>query len=1177
MKILSAPALELEALSQTKQDLKTEGIIEINGCSDAVKLNTVYSLSDDFVHKIIVTFSEQKAKEIREEYSFYDENVYLYPAKDLIFYQADLHGKLLTKERLKCLKAIINGEKSTIVTTFDALMNNLILPEKIAAKIITVKKEDAIDIDKFTASLVEIGYERNYQIESEGQFSVRGGIIDIFPLTEENPVRVELWGDEVESVRLFDVSTQRSLKQLDEFTIFPATETILSYEEKEAGIEAIEKDAKKLSDKFRKEFKTEEAFRITESVRQFKERILELSIMDSNIDAYINYFYKEKVSLIDYFMPGHSLFILDEPIRLEELSKACELEFRESMSARLEKGYALPKSADILYTKNEVFGKLAKQRCIALASLPVRKSVYKVKSAHSVIAKPVSSYNNSFEALVKDLKKYRKNRYRVVLVCPSRSRCARIAEDLREEEINAYYSENYDATANPSEVVVIYGRIKQGFEYPMINFTVISESDIFTVQKKKRHKTKMFEGRGIQSMNEMSVGDYVIHESHGLGIYRGIEQVCVDKVTKDYMKISYRDGGNLFIPVTNLDTIQKYASKDKEGPPPKLNKLGTKEWETTKSKVKLAVEEVAEDLVKLYANRLNKAGYVYGKDTVWQTEFEELFPFEETEDQLKAISDTKSDMQSTKIMDRLICGDVGYGKTEIAIRAAFKAVQEGKQVAYLVPTTILAGQHYNTFVERMKNFPVKVGLLSRFRTKKEQSETISGLKKGMVDIVVGTHRLLSKDVGYKDLGLLIIDEEQRFGVAHKEKIKQLKENIDVLTLTATPIPRTLHMSLIGVRDMSVLEEAPQDRMPIQTFVMEYNEELVREAINRELARGGQVFYVYNKVNTIADVTARIKELCPDAEIAYAHGKMNERELEDIMYSFVNGEIDVLISTTIIETGLDIPNVNTMIIHDSDQLGLSQLYQLRGRVGRSNRTAYAFLMYRKDKLLKETAEKRLAAIRDFTELGSGFKIAMRDLEIRGAGNILGKTQSGHMAAVGYDLYCKMLNEAVKDKKGEAINSEDTETTIDLDVDAYIPDAYITNELQKLDIYKRISTIENLSERESMLEELTDRFGALPKAVINILDVAYLKARAKENYITSIKGDNGVVRLTIHEKAQYDTEKIPRFVAAYRGNLAMKNNPKPMFIYRMPRGMNSGEEQMLKMLEFMSEIRENIVVL
>ena len=689
-----------------------------------------------------------------------------------------------------------------------------------------------------------------------------------------------------------------------------------------------------------------------------------------------------------------------------------------------------------------------------------------------------------------------------------------------------------------------------------MNFVVISETDIFGKNKRKKKRRTTYEGRKIQSFSELKPGDYVVHENHGLGIYQGIEKIEVDKISKDYMKISYAKGGNLYIPATQLDLIQKYAGSDSKKP--KLNRLGTQEWTKTKAKVRGAVKEIAKDLVELYAARQNQDGFVYGEDTVWQKEFEEMFPYEETEDQLLAINAVKKDMESHKIMDRLICGDVGYGKTEIAIRAAFKAVQENKQVVYLVPTTILAQQHYNTFCQRMKDFPVRVDLMCRFRTPAQQRDTIQNLKRGLVDIVVGTHRVLSDDIEYKDLGLLIIDEEQRFGVQHKEKIKKLKKNVDVLTLTATPIPRTLHMSLIGIRDMSVLEEAPQDRLPIQTYVMEYNDEMVREAIERECARNGQVYYVYNRVEDIAEVTAHIQKLVPELNVSFAHGQMKEHELEKIMYDFINGDIDVLVSTTIIETGLDISNVNTMIIHDADRLGLSQLYQLRGRVGRSGRMAYAFLLYRKDKLLKEIAEKRLAAIREFTDLGSGFKIAMRDLEIRGAGNLLGAEQHGHMEAVGYDMYCKMLNEAVKHLKGELSEEDAFTTALDVNVDAYIPDSYIPNEYHKLDIYKRIAAIESEEEMDDMIEELIDRFGDIPKKVELLLEVARLKNLAHQAYVTEVTQKGVTYTFRMYEKAKIHVERIPDLLKQFPEALSFKADVSdPKFIYQKKKKTKRGE--------------------
>ena len=783
---------------------------------------------------------------------------------------------------------------------------------------------------------------------------------------------------------------------------------------------------------------------------------------------------------------------------------------------------------------------------MGLSLMEGRKGEFEITGQYAVTVKSVSPYNNQFPMLVKDLQHWKKAGYRMILLSASRTRAARLAGDLQEEGLGAFYSEDEERLLNPGEILVMYGNARRGFEYPMQKFVLITESDIFgKEQKKKKRKKPQYSGEKIHSFAELSVGDYVVHENHGLGIYRGIEKVEVDHVVKDYMKIEYAGGSSLYIQATQLDVLQKYAGSDARKP--KLNKLGSQEWNKTRSRVRGAVANIARELVELYAARQQEQGYQYGPDTVWQREFEEMFPFEETEDQTAAIEATKADMESTRIMDRLICGDVGYGKTEIAIRAAFKAVQENKQVVILVPTTILAQQHYNTFVQRMKDFPVRIDLLCRFRTAAQQKKTLEDLRKGMVDILIGTHRVLSGDVVFKDLGLLVIDEEQRFGVAHKEKIKQLKKNVDVLTLTATPIPRTLHMSLVGIRDMSVLEEPPLDRVPIQTYVMEYDEEMVREAISRELARGGQVFYVYNRVNNIVDITNRIAALVPEASVAFAHGQMKERELEQIMYSFINGEIDVLVSTTIIETGMDISNVNTMIIHDADQMGLSQLYQLRGRVGRTNRTAYAFLMYRRNKMLKEVAEKRLHAIREFTELGSGVKIAMRDLEIRGAGNLLGAEQHGHMEAVGYDLYCKMLSEAVKEARGLK-TEEDFETAVDLCLDAYIPPAYIPNESQKLDIYKRIAGIENGEEAEDMLEELLDRFGEPPRSVQNLLAVAELKALAHRAYITEIKQTGEVIRITLYEKARLETEGIPALLGQYGNDLNFKLENSPYFLLK-----------------------------
>ncbi len=1166
MRTFTAPLYELGEFEEIRKLLKKPGAAALTGCVDSQKMHMVYGLSDGFKYKIIVTFNDMRAKDIYEDYKLYDKNVMLYPAKDLIFYQADIHGNQLVKERMKALRRVMEGRPLTVVTTFDSLMAPQVPLSVLEEYVVSIGQQSSINERELAKRLVGMGYEKNYQVEAPGQFSIRGGIVDIFDLTEENPYRIELWGEEVESIRSFDILSQRSIEKLQSVSIYPATELVLSEKDLHSGMEKIEKEAEKCSGKFRQEFKTEEAHRLTVQVKELKEQVMEFHA-SANLESYIRYFYPETVSFMELFDKDKSCIFIDEPARVKEHADAVELEFRESMMHRLEKGYALPGQTDILFGAGEVAAKMGKSKMVTLAAMDRKSSLFKAEKKFDIGAKSIASYNNSFEALLKDLKRYRKNGYRVLLLSGSRTRAKRLAQDLQGEDLTAFYSEDPFRKIQPGEVMTFYGRVLKGFEYPLIKFVVISESDIFGLEKKKKKKRKKYEGQKIHDFAELKVGDYVVHENHGLGIYKGIEKVEVEKVVKDYIKIEYRDGGNLYILATGLDVIQKYASAD--GGKPKLNKLGTQEWSRTKNKVKGAVAEIAKDLVELYAIRQQKEGFVYGKDTVWQQEFEELFPYEETEDQLLAIADTKADMESTKIMDRLICGDVGYGKTEIAIRAAFKAVQEGKQVVYLVPTTILAQQHYNTFVQRMKDFPVRVDLLSRFRTGTEQKKTVEDLKKGFVDIVIGTHRVLSKDVVFKDLGLLIIDEEQRFGVAHKEKIKKLKDNVDVLTLTATPIPRTLHMSLIGIRDMSVLEEAPEDRLPIQTYVMEYNEEMVREAIIRELSRGGQVYYVYNRVHNIADMASKIAEFVPEANVAFAHGQMKEHELERIMYDFIDGSIDVLVSTTIIETGLDISNVNTMIIHDADNMGLSQLYQLRGRVGRSSRTAYAFLMYRRDKMLKEIAEKRLEAIREFTDLGSGFKIAMRDLEIRGAGNLLGARQHGHMQAVGYDMYCKMLNEAVKNLKG-IHTEEDFHTSVDLDVDAFIPPSYIVNEFQKLDIYKRIAGIENKGESEDMKEELLDRFGEIPKSVDNLLRIALIRVKAHKLYMPEVKGKNEEIRFSLNRDAKIRVENIPALLEQYP-KLSFQPKGTPLFSFRYKKcGMVERDAEML--LAFTEELLE-----
>ncbi|MCR4588254.1 MAG: transcription-repair coupling factor [Lachnospiraceae bacterium] len=1174
MRILTAPLRELGEFEEIEKSIRQEGIVALTGCIDSQKFHVASTLAESMRYKLIITYSEQRTREIFEDYKLYDRNVTMFPAKDLIFFEADIHSNELTIQRMKVLRRLLEGRPCTIVTTFDTLMMPIIPVGTIADHVLSIDKKTSIDETEFARTLIAMGYEKNYQVEAPGQFSIRGGIIDVFDLTEENPYRIELWGDDIDSIRSFDLLSQRSIESLESISIYPASEMILSEEQMREGFGRIREEAEKYEAALRGEFKTEEAHRIKTTIKELEEQVVELRA-SVNLDSYLGYFYPDTDLFLSLFDQKKTAIFIEEPARVEEHAGAIEAEFRDSMSHRLEKGYILPGQTRLLMEKEKVAAGLQKYHTVTLSALDTRSSFLKPKAKYDIPSVGVASYNQSFELLVKDLKRYRKEGYRVLVLSGSRTRAKRLAGDLLDQELTAFYTEDPDRELQPGEVALFYGRVLKGFAYPMLKFVVITESDIFGAEKKKKRKKRQYEGQKINDFNDLKVGDYVVHENHGLGIYKGIEKVESDHVVKDYVKIEYGDGGNLYIPATGLDVIQKYASADAKKP--KLNKLGTQEWTRTKTKVREAVGVVAQDLVELYALRNQEQGFRFSPDTVWQREFEESFPFEETEDQLSAIADTKKDMESTRIMDRLICGDVGYGKTEIAIRAAFKAIQDGKQVAFLVPTTILAQQHYNTFNQRMKDFPVRVEMLSRFRTSAEQKQTLERLSQGRVDIVIGTHRLLSKDVSFKNLGLLVIDEEQRFGVTHKEKIKKMRENVDVLTLTATPIPRTLHMSLIGIRDMSVLEEAPNERVPIQTFVCEYNEEMVREAITRELSRGGQIYYVYNKVNTIADMAAQIQKMVPEANVAFAHGQMKESELERIMVDFISGDIDVLVTTTIIETGLDISNVNTMIIHDSDAMGLSQLYQLRGRVGRSNRTAYAFLMYRKNKMLKEVAEKRLTAIREFTELGSGFKIAMRDLEIRGAGNLLGKEQHGHMAAVGYDLYCKMLDEAVKTLKGIDI-SEDFTTSVDLDVDAFIPPSYIANEIQKLDIYKRIADIESDSESEDVREELLDRFGEIPPSVENLMRISRMRGRAHKLFITELRAKNEEISVLLKPDAGLKVEGIPELLQKEGKNLTFQSKGNPAFYSRYEKAelREKTEENIMKAVDHLLQSMEEALL-
>jgi len=1077
MSVFKNPLSELADYEPIEKEVKIgRKSLQICGLVEAAKSYFISEfLKNEKPWKLVISYDENRARRIYEDISSFNENTFLYPAKDMLFFDADIRGHLISKQRINVWKHMLMDAEGIVVTTADALMDKLGEYESFKDKVIHISSNDNINVEKLTRDLILLGYDRNFEIEGEGQFAVRGGIIDIFPLTEEQPVRIELWGDEIDSIRSFDLESQRSTESISEVDIYPAKEF------SEAG----------------------------------------------------------KVSFLKYWHSNDNIIFIEEPHRVLEKAEFIEKEFKDGMAGRIEANQIKAAEVPEIFSADEIINALKKTAPLCLTALDYRLAFMNIESRYSLESRQLSAYHNAFDMLIEDLKRFKAEKYRIVLVTASKTRAGRLAESLREYGLLAFYqAEGQEMELRAGQITVIYGNLHSGFEYPLIKFIVISESDIFgKKQKKGRAKKSRKSKAALASLNELNVGDYVVHEDYGIGIYRGMEKAEVDDIIKDYIKIEYAGNSSVMIPVSRLDIIQKYA--DSQVKSPRINKIGSGEWNKTKSRVKAAVEDMARDLIELYSGRLKGKGYVYAPDTVWQREFEEMFPFEETEDQLKAIEDAKNDMESGRIMDRLVCGDVGYGKTEVALRVAFKAVQENKQVIYLVPTTILARQHYNTFKERMKEFPVRVELLCRFVNGSQQKKIINDFNKGFADIIIGTHRVLSDSLHPKDLGVVVIDEEQRFGVRHKEKLKKIKENVNVLTLTATPIPRTLHMSLSGIRDLNMLSEPPMDRKPIQTYVMEYHDEIAKEALKREIMRGGQVYFVYNKIKGIEEITAKLQQLLSDdVNIAYAHGQMNERRLETIMLDFIAGDIDVLVSTTIIETGLDIPNVNTIIIYDADKMGLSQLYQLRGRVGRSSQTAYAFMMYRRDKLLTAEAEKRLKAIKEFTELGSGIKIAMKDLEIRGAGSVLGARQHGHLEAVGYELYCKLLNTAVAELKGNKTEKTKTQTSVEIEADAYIPYEYIKNEEQKLDTYKRIALIDSEEDFLDMQDELIDRFGDPPASVINLLKTALIKSEASKLYISEVSISKAAVQFIMDTDTateDINTGEIQPLINKYEGFL------------------------------------------
>mgnify|MGYP001623883016 FL=1 len=1101
--------------------------IDISGLTDVGMIQILLGINEYAKKPIaLITYNEIQAKQIVDNLKTFTDKVIFFPKKEIVTYDYIAESKDLPYERIDALNRIKEKRTPIIVTTIESLMQKLPAKETLYKNAINLKIGEVYSLEQLKQKLVSLGYVRCELIEGRGQFSVRGGILDV-SLDDKIGVRIEFWGDEVDSIRNFAIVSQRSINTLDKVEIYPAHEYIL-----EAKIEDIcKKIRKNITDDKQEEI-------IEEDIEQIK-----AGNYISKIDKYFDCFYNKQDTLIDYLKENY-IIAIDEESKVSQRAINILQNINNLSKALLEKEKIVPQALNGMLTYDVIDEKLEKSGKTILYLDKQDVVTKKQTEKYTFEYREINYYKSEIENLFDDLRKLLKDNKNVYILVDNKEKTKKLKDILEKQEIPAKIEEKLDKTIivkSKEKIVTIgVGKISSGFENYEINQVVISADDLIDGGKKKRTVANKAYKEGEKVVfADLKIGDYVVHKTYGIGIYIGVNTITADRTTKDYIKIKYQNDDILYVPTNQLDSIRKYIGGD--AIQPKINKLGSKEWSETKAKVKKNLRAVARELIELYAKREKAKGFAFSKDTPWQAEFEAKFPYQETDDQLRCIDEVKKDMEMSRPMDRLLCGDVGYGKTEVAIRAAFKAVMDQKQVAYLVPTTVLADQQYQEFKERMKDFPIKVELLNRFRSAKQQKETIRKLKLGEVDVVVGTHRLLSKDVEFKDIGLLIIDEEHRFGVKAKEKIKQYKANIDVLTMTATPIPRTMHMSIVGIRDMSVIYEPPQNRKPVQTYVLEYDTEVIKEAITKELERNGQVFYIFNNVENIQKKADTISRLVPEAVVSYAHGRMTGTQIEDIMKDFIDGKSNVLVCTTILESGIDIPNANTIIVENADRMGLAQLYQIRGRVGRSDKQAYAYITYKRDKMLSEVADKRLKAIKEFTEFGSGFKIAMRDLEIRGAGSLLGEIQSGHLEQVGYDTYCNLLNEVVKEMKGEEV-VEDIDIQIDLNVTSYIPDEYISDSAQKIEIYQNIALCKNEEDIQNEIDEIIDRFGNMPPELENLLDIARIKYLAKNLYITKIMSKRTAVVFTF-EQSKFNVN-IEELVKQYRNRIKFSPGVKPM---------------------------------
>lgn len=1105
IKKILADSPDVKALLDTIGEQRTQLITGLAGSARTLIISTILEKKKRPI--LLVTHNLFHAQQLMEDFSDFiaEEKLHLFPVEEMLYAEMAIASPEARTDRVAALDFLLSGEPGVVIVPL-AGVRKLLPPKAIWEDArFEMKQGGELDPTHVAHKLVDMGYIRQQLVGSPGEFSIRGGIIDIYPLTEEHPIRIDLFDTEIDSLRYFDADNQRSIENITSVTILPAIDTLYPHDllQKAAPqfTKAVERNADLLLDAGERQTFTRYITPIMDAFDK-GEPIDELAM-------FTDFIYPEKTSLLDY-ISKKSVVILDEYPRIMETERRLSEEEAEWVTEKLAERRILQKQAFSNDFRSKM--KSVSQDILYFSLFQKGMGNLRFSHIHPFQYRNMQQFFGQMPLLKTEMDRWVKRQNTVIVMVPNEERADKVHQIFKDFEISSKVVK--PDRIELEKVQILKGSIQNGFELPTDKLVLLTEHELFNkVTKKTARRQTLTNAERLKSYSELNPGDFVVHVNHGIGKYTGMETLTINGIHQDYMSIIYKDDAKLFIPVTQLNLLQKYVSS--EAKTPKINKLGGTEWAKTKKKVASKIEDIADDLIELYAAREQEVGYSYSPDNEYQEEFENAFPYTETDDQLRSAAEIKHDMEGKKPMDRLLVGDVGYGKTEVAMRAIFKAVQEGKQAAFLVPTTILAQQHYETMKQRFTDFPVEIGLLSRFRTKKQQTETIDGIRKGQVDIVIGTHRILSKDIEFQDLGLLIVDEEQRFGVKHKEKLKQLKAQVDVLTLTATPIPRTLHMSMLGVRDLSVIETPPANRYPVQTYVMEQNPGAIREAVEREIARGGQAFYLYNRVATIEKKVDELQQLIPEARIGYAHGQMSESQLENVLFQFVEGEFDLLVTTTIIETGVDIPNVNTLFVENADHMGLSQLYQLRGRVGRSNRVAYAYFLYQADKVLNEVSEKRLQAIKDFTELGSGFKIAMRDLSIRGAGNLLGAQQHGFIDSVGFDLYSEMLSEAVARKRGLETKEEKTQVEIDLAINAYLPGTYIEDERQKIEIYKRIRELRDEEAYVQLQDEMIDRFGEYDDEVADLLLIGLIKLYSEQALIETIKRTDQEVELTFSE--------------------------------------------------------------